>query len=266
MNTRKKYNVQAAVAMSVCAMAAAGCASAKVGGGVRPERREIPGEVTSEVTKADASLLTVAVTATPAQADAAELAGRVQTAVEGALIGNGFTIASAKPDVQVALSVRQGVFDKSGEYYLLEGSVPSARVVLPEQGGRQFATRAFPAVRGERVLGLERAVASLGDRLVPDVEKWIADTVRPAGLDMAAVTVVVRRTTVFYKSKDPIYMLRFAERVAKIDGVYSCELVAGDAAARVWEFRIVYGKSKFPGGVLNKVLDTCRDLDVELDR
>lgn len=255
MNFTKKTMANAAMALVACATVATGCASAKIS----PDQP-------SEITKADASLLTVLVAAKPEKEDAAALAGRVETAVEGALIGNGFTVAASKPDVLVSLSVRQSVFDRSGEYYMLEGSVPSAKVLLPERGVREFATKAFPIVRGERVLGMEKAVASLGDKLVPDVEKWVANTIKPAGLDMAAVTVVVRRNTVFYKSKDPIYVTHFAERVVRVDGIYSCELLSGDATARAWQFRIVYSKSKFPGGVVNKVIETCRNLDIELDR
>ena len=266
MNFQKTTMANVAAALVACATVATGCASAKIGPGIRPEQPIIPGEVPSEVTKTDASFLTVQVSAKPEKEEAAELAGFVQTAVEGALIGNGFTIANKKPDVVMDLTVRQTTFDQSGNYYMLEGNVPSAKVLLPNQDSKAFATKTFPIMRGSRELGMEKAVASLADKLAPAVGKWTAETVRPADLSMAAITVVIQRNTIFYKSKDPIYVNKFAERLVKIDGIYSCELLSGEVATRLWEFRIVYDKLKFPGGVVNKVIETCKDLDIELHR
>jgi hypothetical protein len=252
-----------ALAAALAALSA-GCTTAVVGG-PRPGP-DIPGEAHSELTKADAALLVAKVDAVPESDNAADLAARLRAAAEASLVGNGFSVAGSHPDVVVAMTVRQSAFDKSGNYYLLEGSVPAARAFLPNEGSKVVGVTHIPTVRGERILGFDRASANLGDRLAPAVEKWIADTVRPANLDMAAVTTVIRRTTVFYKSRDPIYVNRFAEKIARLDGVYSCELVAGDATARVWEFRIVYRKSAFPGGLVNKAISVCRDLDIELDR
>ena len=289
MNFQKTTMANVAAALVACATVATGCASAKIGPGIRPEQPIIPGEVSSEVTKADATFLTAKVCvspeAVPAKSekdedsqsgrvkfsktekdDAAELASFVQTAVEGALIGNGFTIANKKPDIVMEITVRQRGIDKSGEFYLLEGSVPSAKVLLPNQDSKAFATRTFPSVRGSREFGKEKAIASLADKLAPAVGKWTAETVKPADLSMAAITVVIQRNTIFYKSKDPIYVNKFAERLMKIDGIYYCELLSGEVATRLWEFRIVYDKLKFPGGVVNKVIETCKDLDIELHR
>lgn len=266
MNFEKRTLVNVAAALVLCAAVTSGCASNKVGPGVRPEQPIIPGEVPSEVTKTDASFLTVAVSATPESQDAAALAARLQSSAETTLIGNGFTIAAKKPDVLMAMSVRQQTFDKSGNYYQLDGSVPSVKVVVPEDNARVVASGQFPIERGERVLGIEKAVASVGDKLVSKVDKWTAENVRPANFDLAAVTVVVKRNTLFYKSKDPIYVAKFAERIAKVDGVRSCELVSGEVATRLWEFRIVYVKTKFPGGLVNTLIKTCQDLDIELNR
>lgn len=267
MNPRIDNFVRAAAVAALAAAAAfsAGCASQKVGGGVRPGP-DIPGEMPSELTKADADLLAASVAVATESDDAAALAARVKSAAEAALVGNGFKVSGVKPDVLVAMTVRQTAFDKSGNYCLLEGSVPTAKVVLPEEDAKVVAVTQFPAVRGERVLGMDRAAASLGDNMVPAIEKWVADTVKPANFDMAAVSVVIKRNTLFYKSKDPIYVNRVAETVARIKGVYSCRLVAGDAAERLWEFRIVYRQSAFPGGLLNKIIEVCSNLDVELNR
>lgn len=264
MNFTKATTMKTAAGFVLCAVIAAGCAN-QIGGGPSPGP-DIPGEKPSELTKADSSKLTAVVSALPENDEAAALAARVRTAAESALIGNGFKIAPNKPDVIVGMSVRQSTFDRSGNYYLLEGSVPAAKIAISEDAGKVVASTQFPTVRGERSLGMEKAVASVGDKLAPVVEKWAADSVKPENFDIAAVTVVVKRNTLFYKSKDPVYVTRFAERVSQLDGVYSCQLVAGDAKARLWEFRIVYRKSKFPGGLVNKAIETCRDLDLELNR
>lgn len=266
MNFEKKTLVNVTAALVLCAAVTSGCASNKVGPGVRPEQPIIPGEVPSELTKADSALLTVCVAATPESQEAAQLAARVQGATEAAILGNGFTIAAKKPDILMAMSVRQTQFDKSGNYYMLEGSVPSAKVIVPNDDAKVVSTTTFPIVKGERLLGMEKAVASLGDKIVPAVEKWTTDTVKPANFDMAAITVVIKRNSIFYKSKDPMYVNQFAERVTKMEGVYSCELISGEVATRLWEFRIVYRKSAFPGGFVNKAIETCKDLDLELNR
>lgn len=284
MNPNGRHIMQAAAVAAVAAAAAlsTGCASQMIGGGTRPEQPVIPGEVHSELTKADADLLAASVVVAPESDDAAALAARVKTATEATLVGNGFKLSTMRPeaalasngidvpgpkaDVIVAMTVRQSTFDKSGNYYLLEGSVPAAKVVLPNEGSKIAGSTQFSIVRGERLLGMDRAVASLGDNMVPAVEQWVADTVKPSSFDMSAVTIVIRRKTIFYKSKDPIYVNRFAETIAKMDGVYSCELVAGDALERLWEYRVVYRKKAFPGGLVNKVISVCKDLDIELDR
>lgn len=265
-NGRSILQAAAVAAVAVAAAFSTGCTSQTIGGGARPEQPIIPGEVHSELTKADADLLVASAVVAPESEDAAALAARVQTATEAALVGNGFKVSGLKPDVVVNMMVRQTTFDKSGNYYLLEGAIPSAKVALPKEESKIVGTTQFPLVRGERLLGLDRAVASLGDNMVPAVEQWVSSTVKPSNFDMTAVTIVIRRRTIFYKSKDPIYVNRFAETLVQMDGVYSCELVAGDASERLWEFRVVYRKSAFPGGLVNKIISVCKDLDIELDR
>ena len=264
MNFTKKTLIPLATGIYLCAAFTTGCASTSIGPGIRPEKPEIPGQNDTELTKTDSALLTVLVDAKPEAKEAEQLAARVRTAAESALLGNGFTIADKKPDVRMSLSVRQSTFDKSGNYYWIEGSVPSAKVSLTYDNNKVVSSTTFPIVRGERLLGMEKAVASLGDKLVPTVEKWTTETVKPTNFDMAAVTVVIQRHSWFYKSKDPLYVNKFAEAIASMDGVYSCELISGEVASRLWEFRIVYKKTKFPGGLVNKVIETCRNLDLQL--
>ena len=266
MNSTKSNAFNAAIAATAAAVCLVGCTNPRVGIGVKPETERIPGQEESVVTKADASLIKIAVATTPVGDDAAGLAAKVGHAAETALVSGGFTVSTGEPDVRVDMSVTSSQFDKFGDYYVIEGAVPSAKVTVPIKAGKVVAQTAFPTVRGERVLGKDKAIDSVAARLVPEISSWIGANVTPKAIGLAAQTIVVQRRTLFYKSEDPLFVKKFVEAVNSLNGVLECRYVSGEPTERLYEFRVVYDADGFPEGLVTHIIAACKKLDIEVAR
>lgn len=191
----------------------------------------------------------------PETPEAKALAERIERQVAGRLIADGQTLKPAAADLLLDLTVRQSLFDQSGEFILLEGGVDGTLKRLYD--GKLLAHDRIEA-KGKRELGADKAVASLAEALAPKLDAWIKNACAPERIPMAACVIDVRRswmTTFTPGSKlNAEYAERFVKAVSGMPGVLRCELVGEEPNERLMRFRILYLKDQYPQGLLNAIL------------
>lgn len=187
----------------------------------------------------------------------ADLAEREFSALRDTLAKRRFsldwTADSGKEDVLVALRAARTVYDRFGEFEIHEGDI-RATVTVPILDGRLVGDEKFEG-RGERALGEAAADRSLADVLVPQVVKWVSETVTPEKIGIAVETY-----SIAYDSANPEknqdHAQEFLRRIQSMDGVLEARILSQNDWCGVVQFRFVYLPAKFPGGLINKAVLT----------
>lgn len=193
------------------------------------------------------------------------IANRIQTAAESGIIARGFSIysdAAQKPEIVINLNVDGDIFDKSGNYYVVDSSVSGSISTFPGTTyGRLVEKKIFPVTRGDRVLGLDKAYSVSADKASALVSSWLTEKLTAETLGVGVANISIRRRAL-RTSNDPKYLVEFIDKVSKVDGIYSCIIIEDDKINRTWKMHIVYDIAKFPAGVLNVLLGV-KDLNLE---
>ncbi len=195
--------------------------------------------------------------------DGARLNEELLKAANAVFVERGFKVSDDVPDVIVTLSPGVSVFDKTGEYFLMEGKA-DASAALANANNRLVATKSF-AVKGERKLGAEKAEQDVADKLADQFKAWARNeiTVEKTGLVAKKISVKCKYHD---DVADPAYISRFIDAVKSMEGVSDCSLVSQDNGARRFEFRTVYRKAAYPGGLLNALVVRHPELNLVLSK
>lgn len=209
------------------------------------------------------SFLKVKAVSTFAGKEGAKLNQELLKTANAVFVERGFKVSDDAADVLVTLSPSATVYDKTGEYVLMEGKA-DAVAALPADGNRQIATKSF-AVKGERKLGAEKAEQDVADKLADQFKAWARNeiTVEKTGLVAKNISVKCKYHD---DVADPAYISRFIDAVKSMEGVSDCSLVSQDNGARRFEFRTVYKKAAYPGGLLNALVVRHPELNLVLSK
>jgi hypothetical protein len=183
--------------------------------------------------------------------DGRAMAERLKGSIESALAGGGFRLDASRPDVKVGVSATAELFDRSGSYYLFNGSADA--VTTRSQDGRLIGKHRFEA-KGKRTLDREPALRALSDDLARQVVPWAVETSRPQKAGLRAEELTVCFPVLSTAGGRAEYAVLFAARVLKEPGVFSCVLKEEDRARRTQQFRVVYDEKRFPAGILNHLV------------
>lgn len=187
-----------------------------------------------------------------ARNDAAEaLTGTVGDSIEGALVAGGHRISPAAPDLSVLTNISADLYDRSGNYYVYEGTADAVvrRVCDGKLLGRKHAE-----CKGKRELGQSKAQRSLGRKLAELTTEEVRGMCSAGAAGVAATNITVKRPLLSNVLGDnPRYAEIFVRQVTQLSGVISCTILAQDYRSRTFSFRVVYLADSFPAGILNRL-------------
>lgn len=201
--------------------------------------------------EASAADLAVFVSARPEDAESSDLALELLSVARETVGAQGFQVAlDAKgADVALQLSVRKTVFDRTGNYAVMEGSV-RAIATVPARKGFYLGETRIDRKRGERRLGDRDAMLSVRDAVEPELVSWIGQNVTVEKTGIAAV-VIPCDVSMLDENAAAKFILDFCAEAVKIDGVARCSL-AGQSPERA-DFYFAYQPDKLPEGPANAV-------------
>ncbi len=252
MNEVMRRMIGRAVVAGMAGMLAGGCAT--FGRERRPDATDEIGGVKASLREVAHLNIAVAVTGK------SPVAERVRLRIEDGLAEKAFALNRRDPDVDVNVAVNYTLFDRSGNYFVFEGTA-NALVTRPHDG--QVLGREVINARGDRRLGEDLALQSLGDKMGAAAAEWTVRTVTSGIGDFAAADIVISRPWRLFPGSDAArYAQRFIEVVSTIPGIKWCRLVRQDLGSRELVFRILYIRRDVPEGILNR-LANYRELGIE---
>lgn len=203
--------------------------------------------LTAQTAPAD---LAVFVSARPQDGESEDLALELLSIAREAVGGQGFQVAfeADKADVAVQLSVRKTVFDRTGEYAVMEGSV-RAIATSPARKGYYLGETRIDRERGERVLGDHGAMLSVRDGIEPKLVSWLGQNVTVEKTGIAAVTIPCDISMLEDENAVAKFAHDFCAEAVKIDGVARCALVSQTEDDATFYF--AYITDKLPEGPVN---------------
>lgn len=100
--------------------------------------------------------------------------------------------------------------------------------------------------------GAEDALKRVADKMNGKVSPWLADTCEKIGgkLQILLVTLSNARYVDTTRSDYPAH---FVQRLRGLGGVFDCKILAADAAKGTLQARVVYDKTRFPDGFVNRL-------------
>jgi len=244
---------RAAAAAGAVWIGASGCQTVTTGKVGEPGATDTAGGV--EASLSEARRLNIAVDAK----GPAPVADAVRRKVENGLAEKQFNLDAKVPDIQVNLAVATTVFDKSGNYVVLEGTADAS---VTRAFDRQTVGHQTLTVRADRQLGEDVAARALGEKLGGAAAEWVTKTAASGVVDLAAVDVTVRRPWRPFSGSDvAAYAKLFTDRVSAVPGVRSCRVVSQENADRTLVFRVLYFRQEIPEGILNRIANV-KDLEI----
>jgi len=255
----KKHPAHGPLALALLALVAAGCTSVTpsivsepvppppVGDGTPVTIPEGPAYTVSE--KAESMRIAIDVSAEDEASTA--FASGVRETVVTALRGRKFQIVTdGSRDLDLSFSARQSLFDRTGEYVTLDGTV-SARLD-DAATGNVLAETSFHG-RNKASLGDDRAAIDLSKAMRPAIREWIAATVTPEQVPLDVRTLRVSDID-RYPGGESAFIDGFVAAVSGMEGVLRCETVASDAKAHTATFRALYRPSQYPQGLVHAAI------------
>jgi len=100
--------------------------------------------------------------------------------------------------------------------------------------------------------GAEDALKSVAGKMDGKVSPWLADTCEKIGgkLEILVVTLSNAR---YVDTRRSDYPTHFVRRLRGLGGVFDCKILASDAAKGTMQARVVYDKTRFPDGFVNRL-------------
>ncbi|MDD4018237.1 MAG: hypothetical protein PHV28_09860 [Kiritimatiellae bacterium] len=100
--------------------------------------------------------------------------------------------------------------------------------------------------------GPEDTLKSLVGKMNGKVSPWLADTCEKIGgkLEILVVTLSNAR---YVDTRRSDYPTHFSRRLRGLGGVFDCKILASDAAKGTLQARVVYDKTRFPDGFVNRL-------------
>ncbi len=203
----------------------------------------------AEATAAD---LAVYVTARPQDNDSSDLALELLSIARETIGSHGFQVAldADKADIAVQLSVLKTLFDRTGNYAVMEGSV-RAIATVPARKGFYLGETRIDRERGERKLGDRDAMLSVRDGIEPKLVSWLGQNVTVEKTGLAAVSIPCDISMLKDENVKAKFISDFCAETIKIDGVARCVLVTQtDERA---DFYFAYLIDKLPEGPVNAI-------------
>ena len=190
-------------------------------------------------------------------------AARLNSGITGATGLDEVKIVSGKnTDLIMQIQPRLILIDKAGEYYRLNGEVSVS--IKDSALRRTFNSKIF-SVTGTRTLGKEAAIRKLSNAVQREVTSWFRKTVNHISekeLD-AAILKIKLPGNVRNVKRDNSNIHIISNYLAKLGGVVSYGYRGMDTGSGTCEFRILYFRDKYPGGIANAasiLLDSAAEL------
>jgi hypothetical protein len=244
-------------ALALLALAFTGCGSTNVS--VAPDSAPVSGPMgaSGQTIISRASQLQIGVATFAPNATDQSLASQVEKQVEGRLNQLGLQLMPGGGDLSVDISVKTDIFDKSGNYYRIEGTTDTQ---VRRNLDRSIVDSRSINVRGERKLGESAARDTLAMELSRETANWVAGLLSDQSLHLSANDITIRLSM----GKDSAeYSRLFIREVEKLDGVASVMLTGQDFESRQLTFRVVYFQRKIPQGILHRIA-LVEELDIRL--
>ncbi|MBO7237521.1 MAG: hypothetical protein J6V45_05475 [Kiritimatiellae bacterium] len=183
------------------------------------------------------------------------------TNVEGKLASSGFKVVYAKPaEILVYGSLRAQKMNQRGSRVSWKGDVTVEVTRAPEvnsvngQTMRDVVAKKRFDVKSGDARNDDEALVKLSDRVGADVADFAGKAVNKVAKKMKIAEIVVSNA---WQPQDAAgYPTLFAERVSRMDGVYSCRVVATDNANRTMKAEVIYDSEMFPDGFVNRLYIT----------
>lgn len=183
------------------------------------------------------------------------------TNVEGKLASSGFKVVYAKPaEILVYGSLRAQKMNQRGSRVSWKGDVTVEVTRAPEvnsvngQTMRDVVAKKRFDVKSGDARNDDEALVKLSDRVGADVADFAGKAVNKVARKMKLAEIVVSNA---WQPQDAAgYPTLFAERVSRMDGVYSCRVVATDNANRTMKAEVIYDSEMFPDGFVNRLYIT----------
>ncbi len=183
------------------------------------------------------------------------------TNVEGKLASSGFKVVYAKPaEILVYGSLRAQKMNQRGSRVSWKGDVTVEVTRAPEvnsvngQTMRDVVAKKRFDVKSGDARNDDEALVKLSDRVGADVADFAGKAVNKVAKKMKLAEIVVSNA---WQPQDAAgYPTLFAERVSRMDGVYSCRVVATDNANRTMKAEVIYDSEMFPDGFVNRLYIT----------
>lgn len=224
----------------------AGCASNVQ---VAPADASLGGPVGSDAYSATsrASQLQISVSAMAADTKDRDLAGSVETQVQGKLNQQGLQVTPQGGDLSVGITVSSALFDQSGNYYRWEGTADTS---IRRNVDLSTVESKLINVRASRKLGEAAARDVLVAELSRETADWVAGNMGDKSLQLSANDIQIK--VPFYKNAAS-YTKTFIREVRQVPGVANVMLVQQDSAQKLLTFRVVYFQNKIPEGILYRI-------------
>ena len=247
MKNRYIYQNLSLLLVALSTLAFSGCGTTNVS--VAPDSTPVSGPMGSDgyTAMSRASQLQIAVNAFAADKADKPLASAIAKQVEGRLNQQGLQVTPDGGDLRVGITVSSSVFDKSGNYYRMEGSADTS---VKRSYDNSTVDSKIINVRSARELGEDKARDTLVAELSRDTADWVAGSLSDRSLQLSANDITVRVSN-FRNSPD--YGRKFIREVSKVKGVASVILVKQDTQRKELTFRVVYFKNKIPEGILYRI-------------
>ena len=183
------------------------------------------------------------------------------TNVEGKLASSGFKVVDAKPaEILVYGSLRAQKMNQRGTRVSWKGEATVEVTRAPEvnsvngQTMRDVVAKKRFDVKSGDARNDDEALVKLSDRVGADVADFAGKAVNKVAQKMRLAEITVSNA---WQPQDAAgYPTLFAERVSRMDGVYSCRVVATDNVNRTMKAEVIYDSEMFPDGFVNRLYIT----------
>lgn len=194
--------------------------------------------------------MNVVVTVFRADDGSAALADRIGSAARSELAKLGYTVDGAsETNVELSVTVTRTPFDKLGDYNVFDGTARlTARLVGSDE--RTLAETTIEE-HGTRGLGVAAAERKLADKMIPNVNAWLAKSLNTDALGLVSECFTLTFAEQQNVAGDISVSESFRRAIAGIKGVRSASVIASDSVKGAATFRVIYDKKTIRNSVAN---------------
>jgi hypothetical protein len=183
------------------------------------------------------------------------------TNVEGKLAASGFKVVYSKPaEILVYGLLRAQKTNQRGTRVSWKGEVAIEVTRAPEvnsvngQTMKDVIAKKRFDVKSGGARSDDDALVKLSDRVSSDVANFAAEAVNKVAKNMKLAEIVITNA---YQPQDAAgYPTLFTERVSRMNGIYSCRIVATDNVNRTIKAEVIYDSEEFSDGLINRLYIT----------